>query len=142
MRRVFFRFGNGDCLEASESVLIPVQFGSRNVVIRAAILAGNGANSPLLLSKKFLRQLETQMDLSQNRVIFKKLGVSLEMGTTKRGHCAVNLFGDGWHAQDTHDTQRTQNAESEAFETQAVSSQPVDHATSCSTRRRPTQHRP
>ena len=54
-----FRFGNDGCLKTSESVLIPVTFKHRSVVIRAAVLPGKGANTPFLLSKEFLKQLGT-----------------------------------------------------------------------------------
>jgi hypothetical protein len=54
-----FRFGNDGCLKTVESVLIPVTFKHRSVVIRAAVLPGKGANTPFLLSKEFLKQLGT-----------------------------------------------------------------------------------
>ena len=54
-----FRFGNDGCLKTSESILIPVTFKHRSVVIRAAVLPGKGANTPFLLSKEFLKQLGT-----------------------------------------------------------------------------------
>ena len=79
-----FRFGNDGCLKTVESVLIPVTFKHRSVVIRAAVLPGRGANTPLLLSKELLKQLGTQMDLSSAVVCFRKLGVEMEMGTTQR----------------------------------------------------------
>ncbi|CAL1167422.1 unnamed protein product [Cladocopium goreaui] len=40
-----FRFGNDGCLKTVESVLIPVMFKHRSVVIRAAVLPGKGAHT-------------------------------------------------------------------------------------------------
>jgi hypothetical protein len=58
-------------------------------VIKAAVLSGKGAVTPLLLSKEFLRQLGTHMDLSSSMIAFERLGVCLRMGVTSRGHFAV-----------------------------------------------------
>ena len=91
--RNVFRFGNSECLETDISVLIPAQFGRKLVVVRAAVLKSNGSRTPLLLSKEFLKQLGTRMDLSSEEVMFRKLGVCLSMGVTERGHYAISLFG-------------------------------------------------
>jgi hypothetical protein len=97
-----FKFGNNKCLESRVSVLIPVQFGGRSVVIKAAVLPGKGAVTPLLLSKEFLRQLGTHMDLSSSMIAFKRLGVCLRMGVIGRGYFAVPLFDSHAHEQHTH----------------------------------------
>ena len=111
-----FKFGNNECLESRVSVLIPVQFGGRSVVIKAAVLPGKGAVTPLLLSKEFLRQLGTHMDLSSSMIAFERLGVCLRMGVTSRGHFAVPLFDDHAHEQHSHTrTHKCTEAVEESF---------------------------
>ena len=122
-----FRFGNDGCLKTSESVLIPVTFKHRSVVIRAAVLPGKGANTPLLLSKEFLKQLGTQMDLSSAVVCFRKLGVEMEMGTTQRGHFAIPLFKSEEHAHTEHTEHSMSKESAEAFETQVDSTLSARH---------------
>ena len=89
-----FRFGNNECLETCWSVLIPVKFGPRPVVIKAAVLSGQGERTPLLLSKEFLKQLGTRIDMSSSMVEFRSIGVTLSMGITSKGHYAIPLFDD------------------------------------------------
>ena len=72
-RRVIFRFGNNECLETCWGVLIPVKSGSRPVVIKAAVLSGQGERTPLLLSKEFLKQLGTRIDMPSSMIEFKSI---------------------------------------------------------------------
>ena len=99
-----FRFGNNECLETCWSVLIPVKFGPRPVVIKAAVLSGQGERTPLLLSKEFLKQLGTRIDMSSSMVEFRSIGVTLSMGITSKGHYAIPLFDDVVHTYASHDT--------------------------------------
>lgn len=85
-----FRLGNSQSMSTDMSVLIPVRFGLKTVIVKAAVLPKSCA--PLLLSKEFLKQLGATMDLSTNEVSFEKLGVTFPMGTTSKGHYAIPLF--------------------------------------------------
>lgn len=50
---------------------------------------------PLLLSRPFLEQLETVIDTGSGEVTFKKIGVTLKLIKTSKGHLAISpLFFD------------------------------------------------
>ena len=116
--RNVFKFGNNECLEATKSALIPVQFGHKSVVLKAAVLPGKGAVTPLLLSKELLKQLGTRMDLSSSKVCFDRLGVTLEMGVTSRGHFAIPMLKK--HAQTHTHKCSSEDRETESFQTDSV----------------------
>ena len=120
-----FRFGNNECLETCWSVLIPVKFGPRPVVIKAAVLSGQGERTPLLLSKEFLKQLGTRIDMSSSMVEFRSIGVTLSMGITSKGHYAIPLFDDVVHTYASHDTMHVDDEPRPLTDTAAPSQEKV-----------------
>ena len=87
-----FRFGNAGTLVSEESVLLPAKIAGRRLVIRAAILPREGSETPLLLSKEFLRQLGCVMNFARDVVQFQGIGAELQMVETSRGHYGIPLF--------------------------------------------------
>ena len=75
-------------------VLIFAQFGHKSVVIRMAVVPRKGSQTPLLLSKEFLKQLGTNMDLSKGEVGFSNLGIRIRMGITSRGYFVIPIIGN------------------------------------------------
>ena len=60
-------------------------FGGKPVVIKAAILPGKGATTPLLLSKELLKQLRAKIDTSADYIFFGALGVGGVYGVYLKG---------------------------------------------------------
>ena len=89
-----FRFGNNEVLSSVETVFLPVQFGNKSVIIKAAVLPGKGSVTPLLLSKELLKQLDARINVGSGKVYFGTLGTGVDMGQTHRGHFAIPLFAD------------------------------------------------
>ena len=87
-----FRFRNAGTLESTETVLLPAILGKKKLVIKAAVLPGQGSETPLLLSKEFLRQLGGVIDMERDMIRFSKLGVDVVMKETQKGHYAIPLF--------------------------------------------------
>jgi hypothetical protein len=90
-----FRFGNNETLISKESAIIPACVQGRRMLIRAAILPDGGCLTSLLLSKEFLRELGAEIDLGREVVSFRKLGVEVQLGETRRGHYAIPMFEFG-----------------------------------------------
>ena len=84
-----FRFGNAGTLTSEEAVLLPANIAGKRVVVRAAILPDEGSETPLLLSKEFLRQLGSVVDLDYDTIFFRRLGVEVDLKETLRGHYAI-----------------------------------------------------
>lgn len=87
-----FKFGNAGTLQSSEVAMIPGHIAGKRIVVKAAVLPGTGAETPLLLSKEFLRQLGTVIHLGEDQAVFLKLGVKVKLLETLRGHYALPLF--------------------------------------------------
>ena len=64
----------------------------RRILIRASILPDSGCLTPLLLSKEFLRDLGTEIDMNRDVVVFRALGTEIKLGETQRGHYAIPMF--------------------------------------------------
>lgn len=90
-----FRFGNNETLISKGSAIIPACVQGRRMLIRAAILPDGGCLTSLLLSKEFLRELGAEIDLGREVVSFRKLGVEVQLGETRRGHYAIPMFEFG-----------------------------------------------
>lgn len=109
-----FRFGNAGTLQSHEVAMIPGHIAGKRIVVKAAVLPGSGAETPLLLSKEFLRQLGTVMNLGEDQAVFPKLGVKVKMLETLRGHYALPLFdfsgvsaaADCWVAEGRNNNER------------------------------------
>ena len=87
-----FRFGNAGELTSTEIAHIPVYLGSTPVVIKAAVLPGSGAKTPLLLSKELLKWLGCKMNMDDDVMMFSRLNEKVKLGQTDRGHYAIPLF--------------------------------------------------
>lgn len=87
-----FKFGNAGTLQSTEVAMIPGHVAGKRIVVKAAVLPGSGQETPLLLSKEFLRQLGTVLDLDHDEAVFPKLGVRVKLLETLRGHYALPLF--------------------------------------------------
>ena len=75
-----FRFGNAGELTSTEIAHIPVYLGSTPVVIKAAVLPGSGAKTPLLLSKELLKWLGCKMNMDDDVMMFSRLNEKVEAG--------------------------------------------------------------
>ena len=87
-----FRFGNSGILVSKEAVLIPACVGDRKFLIKAAILPDGGSWTPLLLSKELMKQLGTILDTVDDTAEFRRLGKTVKLRTSERGHYVVPLF--------------------------------------------------
>ena len=87
-----FRFGNAGTLVSKEVVILPANIGGKNLLIRAAVLPGSGQYTSLLLSKELLKQLGAIVNMSGDTIVFSKLGKSIRLGETSRGHYAIPMF--------------------------------------------------
>ncbi len=87
-----FRFGNSGILVSKEAVLIPARVGDRKFLIKAAILPDGGSWTPLLLSKELMKQLGTILDTVEDTAEFRRLGKTVKLRTSERGHYVVPLF--------------------------------------------------
>ena len=87
-----FRFGNDGTLVSEEVAMLPARVGDRVFFIKAAILGGQGRNTPLLLSKELLKRLGAVIDMVRDEVCFMYLGARVKLGETRRGHYGVQLF--------------------------------------------------
>lgn len=113
-----FRFGNNETLISKEVAIIPACVQGRRLLIKAAILPAGGCRTPLLLSKEFLRELGTEIDLGGDYVFFRRLGVGVKLGETMRGHYAIPMFdfGNECFGHEVVDKQRTKTYDVTALE--------------------------
>lgn len=82
-------FGHG--LDCFDSCAIWSQVGSYSY---GRVAAQGVTNTSLLLSKEFLKQLGTNMDLSKGEVWFSNLGIRIRMGITSRGYFVIPIVGN------------------------------------------------
>ena len=87
-----FRCGNNGTLISKEVAIIPACVNRRRILIRVSILPDSGCLTPLLLSKEFLRDLGTEIDMNRDVVVFRALGIEIKLGETQRGHYAIPMF--------------------------------------------------
>ena len=87
-----FKFGNSGLLTSTEVARIPCRIGHRRVVLQVAVLPHPGSHTPFLMSKEMLKALGTRMDLEHDVAHFEKLGVTIKLRETSKGHYAVPLF--------------------------------------------------
>ena len=108
-----FRFGNNGILSSEEVALIPACIHGKRFIVKAAVLPAEGSSTPLLLSKKFLRQLGSVIDLSSDMVRFNKLGCEVKLQETQKGHYAIPLFQfkhvDAFAAEDRQKKKKTES---------------------------------
>ena len=84
-----FRYGNGTSDTSTRRVQIPVYLGGAQLRMRVHVVPGE---VPLLVSKRFLKSLGANLDLGDNHVHFKKLGISTEMLEKRDGSYQINLL--------------------------------------------------
>eukprot|EP00439_Symbiodinium_sp_Y106_P069264 s77_g11.t2 len=87
-----FRFGNAGVLHTTKTALIPISLAGNALAIRAAVLPGSGAQTPLLLSKELLRSLKAKIDMERDCLVIGRYGVTIPLKETERGHYALPLF--------------------------------------------------
>ena len=71
-----FRYGNGSMDVSHRRVQIPIMMGGRELRMRVHVVPGE---VPLLISKRFLKSLGSQMDLQNNRIHFAKAGITVDL---------------------------------------------------------------
>ena len=71
-----FRYGNGSMDVSHRRVQIPIFLSGRELRMRVHVVPGE---VPLLISKRFLKSLGSQMDLQNNKVHFAKAGITVSM---------------------------------------------------------------
>eukprot|EP00438_Fugacium_kawagutii_P020699 Skav229155 [mRNA] locus=scaffold2275:264912:272030:- [translate_table: standard] len=84
-----FRYGNGTSDTSIRRVQIPVYLGGKVLRMRVHVVPGE---VPLLISKRFLKSLGATLDLGDNQVHFKKVGICTEMLEKKDGSYQLNLL--------------------------------------------------
>ena len=84
-----FRYGNGTADTSTRRVQIPVYLGGAQLRMRVHVVPGE---VPLLVSKRFLKSLGANLDLGDNHVHFKKVGICAEMLEKKDGSYQLNLL--------------------------------------------------
>ena len=114
-----FRFGNAGVLKTNKAALIPISLGGRQLAIKAAVLPGSGAETPLLLSKELLRGLHAKLDMEKDALEVGKYGVTIKLKETEKGHYALPLF-EGMKAKKQIKLQIEQNLPTETHEVNAV----------------------
>ena len=87
-----FRFGNSETLIGRECVILPACVGRHKFLIKTSILCGKGRNTSLVLSKEFLGELGSVLDMGDDTVSIRRFGVSMKSGVTERGHYAMSFF--------------------------------------------------
>ena len=87
-----FRFGNAGTLKSETVAQIPVTLGERRVVVHAAVLPGSGSQTPFLLSKELLKQLQCVMDMQSDLCVFKRLSTKSIKMKSERGHYAIPVL--------------------------------------------------
>lgn len=71
-----FRYGNGSMDVSHRRVQIPIFLSGKEMKMRVHVVPGE---VPLLISKRFLKSLGSQMDLQNNKVHFAKAGITVSM---------------------------------------------------------------
>ena len=71
-----FRYGNGSMDVSHRRVQIPIFLAGRELRMRVHVVPGE---VPLLISKRFLKSLGTQMDLQNNKMHFAKAGITVSL---------------------------------------------------------------
>lgn len=66
--------------------------GGRKLLLKASVLPGSGAGTPLLFSKELLKKLGAVINTTNDSLISETLGVTVKMRTTSKGHYALPLF--------------------------------------------------
>ena len=93
--RAVFKFGNAGSLTSEEAAIIPCMIGGRKLLLKASVLPGSGAGTPLLFSKELLKKLGAVINTTNDSLISETLGVTVKMRTTSKGHYALPLFDVG-----------------------------------------------
>ena len=91
-----FRFGDDETLETRTLAILPVGIAGVNGKMRVRVVPGG---APLLLSKKFLRDLGCHIDLGRGHLFFEKLGVRAVVTSEQSPHSLLPLtsFGPQGH---------------------------------------------
>ena len=90
--KAVFKFGNAGSLTSEEAAIIPCMIGGRKLLLKASVLPGSGAGTPLLFSKELLKKLGAVINTTNDSLISETLGVTVKMRTTSKGHYALPLF--------------------------------------------------
>ena len=71
--RAVFKFGNAGSLTSEEAAIIPCRIGGRKVFLKASVLPGSGAGTPLLFSKKLLKKFCAVINTTHDSLISETL---------------------------------------------------------------------
>ena len=71
-----FRYGNGSMDVSHRRVQIPIMLAGKELRMRVHVVPGE---VPLLISKRFLKGLGSQMDLQNNKLHFAKAGITVNL---------------------------------------------------------------
>ena len=117
-----FRFGNAESLTSTELAIIPCFIGGSKILLQVAVLPGSGSDTPLLMSKELLRELGAVLDMTEDTMMFRKLGnVTVRLGRTSKGHYALPLFQNS-KKHEVHITTRARTLQSGSDPTVSESS--------------------
>ena len=80
-----FRFGDGKCIKAHKSVIIPGYIDKEKIEIKTEVIM---SDIPLLLSKTYMKSLGVVINLGKDRIYWRK-GEIKALKTTSTGHYAL-----------------------------------------------------
>ena len=93
MEKQSFSFrGVGGVSTTTQVAVIPVSFGGRPGIIRAAVLTGSTAEAPLLISLPILKALGTEFSLKHSHVKYTELNTVGFSLYNPRGQLCLDLF--------------------------------------------------
>ena len=87
-----FRYGNGSMDVSHRRVQIPIMLAGRELRMRVHVVPGE---VPLLISKRFLKSLGSQMDLQNNKVHFAKAGITVDLIEKEDNSYQLDLLDGG-----------------------------------------------
>ena len=87
-----FRYGNGSMDVSYRRVQIPIMVSGRELRMRVHVVPGE---VPLLISKRFLKGLGSQMDLQNNKIHFAKAGITANLVEREDNSYQLDLLDGG-----------------------------------------------
>ena len=81
-----FKFGNGKCIKALNSVQIPITVGTKNVTLTTEVIT---EDIPLLFSRSSMKKAKARLNTADDTI--SMLGEEIKLVVTSTGHYAVPI---------------------------------------------------
>ena len=81
-----FKFGNGKCIKAINSVQIPISIGTKNVTLTTEVIT---EDIPLLFSRNSMKKAKARLNTADDTI--SMLGEEIKLVITSTGHYAVPI---------------------------------------------------